>query len=135
MRKRTLGVVLLAGLAMSGAGAFTAANDLPTTTTAGYGAAAVTGATVTNIAYNVGSDPSKLTDVVFTSTTNVTGKTATMTLRNGGVQVGDSYTCALGTWVLDALTVDPDDGEMSITCASTEDIADFDQVGLTVVDA
>ncbi|TAL14439.1 MAG: hypothetical protein EPN99_14290 [Frankiales bacterium] len=135
MRKRTLGVVLLAGLAMSGAGAFTAANDLPTTTTAGYGAAAVTGATVTDIAYNVGADPSKLTNVVFTSTTDVTGKTATMTLRNAGVQVGSSYSCTLGLWTPDNILVPLGPGSMAITCASTEDIADFDQVGLTVVDA
>ena len=136
MRKRTLGVVLLAGLAMSGAGAFTAANTLPTTTTAGYGAAAVTGATVTDIAYNVGADPSQLANVVFTSTTDVTGSTATMTLRNGGTQVGSSYACTLGTWTLNLATpLDLTDGTILITCNSTEDIAAFDQVGLTVVDA
>ena len=125
MQKRTLGVVLLTGLAMSGAGAFTASNTLPATTTAGYGAAAVTGATVTDVAYNVGADPSKLTSVVFTSTTDVTGKSATMTLRNGGTQVGSSYSCSLGVYLITQL----------VTCNTTEDIADFDQVGLTVVDA
>ena len=131
MNKFAIAAVVTTGVALSGGGAFTASNTLPTTSVAGYGAAAVTGATVSTIKYNVGADPSKLSNVVFTSTTDVTGKTATMTLRKAGVQVGSSYSCTLGTWTptaLDAVT-----GTMSITCASTEDVAAFDQVGLTVV--
>lgn len=137
MRKRTLGVVLLAGLAISGGGAFTAANPMnQTSNVAGYGSATATGATVTDIAYNLGNDSSKLSSVVFTTSTDVTGKTATLTLRNAGAQVGSSYTCELGTWTLDASTLtDTTDGSMTITCNTTEDVADFNETGLTVRDA
>lgn len=130
MRKRTLGAIVLAGLAVSGAGAFTASNTLPATTTAGYGAAAVTGATITTIAYTPSTtDSSKLSQVVFTSTTDVTGKTATMTLRNAGSQVSGPYSCTLGAYLT----------TMTITCstgatdAARAAIASFDSVALTVV--
>lgn len=131
MRKRTLGAVLLAGLAASGAGAFTASNSLPATTTAGYGAAAVTGATVSTIQYTPSAtDSSKLSQVVFTSTTDVTGKTATMTLRSGGAQVGSPYACTLGTYTVTSMTITCSTGA---TDAARATFASFDQVALTVV--
>lgn len=125
MRKRTLGAIVLAGLAVSGAGAFTASNTLPATSTAGYGAAAVTGATITNITYTpLVADPSKLATVVFTSTTDVTGKTSKMTLRTASGVVGAAYSCVNGVFLV----------TQSITCATADNpnIADFDSVGLTV---
>jgi hypothetical protein len=131
MRKRTLGAVLLAGLAVSGAGAFTASNTLPATSTSGYGAAAVTGATVTTIAYTPSTtDSSKLSQVVFTSTTDVTGKTATMTLRNLGSQVSGPYSCTLGTYLAGSMTITCSTGA---TDAARAAIASFDSVALTVV--
>ena len=59
MRKRTLGVVLLAGLAMSGAGAFTGSNAMPSgsaTATAGYGEVTASGVTVTDTSIDASSE-------------------------------------------------------------------------------
>jgi hypothetical protein len=131
MRKRTLGAVLLAGLAVSGTGAFTASNTLPATTVAGYGAAAVTGATVTTIQYTPSAtDSSKLSQVVFNSSTDVTGKTATMTLRSSGAQVGSPYTCTLGAYALTTMAITCSTGASDAARAT---FASFDSVALTVV--
>lgn len=131
MRKRTLGAVLLAGLAISGAGAFTAGNSLPATTTAGYGAAAATGATITSVQYTPSAtDSSKLSQVVFNSSTDVTGKTATMTLRSAGAQVGSPYSCTLGTYALSTMTITCSTGASDAARAL---FSSFDTVALTVV--
>ena len=103
MRKRTLGVVLVAGLAMSGAGAFTASNDMTgvtggTDNVGGFGTAVVTGATVTNVSYTVDPatvDNSKVSAIVFTATENLTGKTAELTLKNAGANVTAPNTCVI----------------------------------------
>jgi flagellar basal body P-ring protein FlgI len=131
MRKRTLGVVLLAGLAMSGAGAFTAANPMnQTSNIAGYGQAVATGATVTDIAYTtLTSDHSKLTQVVFTTSTDLSlGKTAKMVLKDGTGAVLGSYNCTIGAFVL---------ASGPITCATADnpEVASIAQTGLTVVDS
>lgn len=139
MRKRTLGVVLLAGLAMSGAGAFTASNTVPNST-AGYGAGVVSGVVVSDVSYVANSSDSSLLDsVVFTSDEDLAGKTASMTLRlTDGTIVGSAYSCSItqtglvgGLFV--ALT-----SESVVTCstaATDPAIASFQSVGLTVVDA
>ncbi|HWH29631.1 MAG TPA: hypothetical protein VNU26_11825 [Mycobacteriales bacterium] len=129
MRKRTLGVALLAGLAVSGAGAFTAGNTVPSST-AGYGSATVTGATVTDIAYTLDAtdtDSSKVTAVVFTANGDLSLKTAKMTLKNGGSDV----TTATNTCAVTYLT------NSTITCTFTaaQEIASFDGLALTVYDA
>lgn len=122
--------IVLAGVAVATAAAagtaFTAANTLPTTTTAGYGTAAVTGAAVSNIAYATAADPANLARVTFTSTTDVTGRTATLTLRSGTTIVGSPYSCVLGAY---------SGTSMSITCDTTDNpaITSFNTVGLTVV--
>lgn len=130
MRKRTLGVVLVAGLAMSGASAFTASNTMSqTSNVAGYGDATATGATVTDIAYTaLAADGSKLDSVTFTTSTDVTGKTAKLVLKLNTTHVG-TYSCTLGTF--SALT------GQTITCDVTDDVAftAFDKTGLTVYDA
>lgn len=125
MRKRTLGAVLLAGLALSGAGAFTAGNNFTNTSdVAGYGTNTVTGATVTNIHYNVtATDSSTIDSIVFTATENLTGKTSTLQLFSGSTAVVAPNTCA------NVYTT-----STAITCTFTtpESIAAFDKVALTV---
>jgi hypothetical protein len=109
--------------------AFTAANVVPDTV-AGYGEGQVTGATVTDIDYTpYATDNTDLDTVVFQSSTDVTGKTATLTLKNGTTPVGSSpYTCTLGAYAA---------GTMDITCSTAADHPDFDSfdhVGLTIID-
>lgn len=70
MRKRTLGVVLLAGLAISGSGAFTAANEMSAVedtdaNAAGYGDATVSGGTVLSINYTHDSSDSTVSGASF----------------------------------------------------------------------
>ncbi|GAC1441286.1 MAG: hypothetical protein NVSMB55_08610 [Mycobacteriales bacterium] len=130
MRKRTLGAVLLAGLAVSGTGAFTASNTFSNTTNvAGYGSSTATGATVTNVSYTtLSTDATKLASVVFTTTTNITNMTAKMTLMNGTAVLGASpYACTLGTW--NAVTT-----SMTVTCATGDNpaVANLTSTGLTV---
>jgi hypothetical protein len=132
--------VLLAGVAVAAAGvatsAFTASNTVPQSV-AGYGQAAVTGATVTNVHYVAdGSDAGLLASVEFTLSTDVTNAaTRTMVLRTGvnsttnagGTVVGNPYTCAVKTaWAA---------GSMVLNCdtADTPSFEAFDGVGLTVV--
>ncbi len=132
--------VVLAGIAVAGAAvtgsAFTAANVVPNSV-AGYGQGAVTGATIYDIDYTpYAADNTDLGAVVFQSSTDVTGKTATMTLKQNTTLVGSSpYSCSLGAW---NPTGGPrNSGAMDITCSAASDHPDFDSfnfVGLTVVD-
>jgi hypothetical protein len=123
--------LLLAGVGVAAAAvtgsAFTAANTVPNTV-AGYGQGQVTGATITDIDYTpYASDNTDLATVVFNSSTDVTGKTATLTLKSGTTVV-NTYTCTLGAYAA---------GTMDITCSTAADHPDFDAfdfVGLTVVD-
>ena len=131
MRKSRL---LLAGVAVAAAGvatsAFTASNTVPDSV-AGSGQGAVTGAVVTDIHYVQNAVDATVVDAVeFTSTTDLTGKTTTMTLKTTGgtVVVGAPYTCGVKTaW---------DATEIVMTCdttGSTRTFADFDSVAITVV--
>jgi hypothetical protein len=125
MRKRTLGAVVLAGLAVSGAGAFTASNTFSNTSdVAGYGTNTVTGATVTNVHYNVDAlDSSKVDSIVFTATEDLTGKSSVLTLFSGASAVVAPNTCANVYTTSTAITC---------TFTSPESIAAFDKVALTV---
>lgn len=128
MTKRTVGLLLLSSLAVSGA--FTASNSFTNgTNVAGYGSSNVTGATVSSIAYTTSStDATKLASVVFTSATNVTGMTAKMTLsQSTGVLGASPYACALGVW-------NPTTASMTITCATSDNpaVAALTATGLTV---
>ena len=137
MRKSRL---LLAGVAIAAAAAatsaFTASNTVPPSV-AGFGQAEVSGATVTNIHYVVNDDDGTILDAVeFTTTTNVTANTSTMTLKTGstagvgGSVVGDPYPCVVKTgaaW---------DGTSLVLTCDTTgtvRNFEDFDAVGLTVI--
>lgn len=128
MRKSYL-VLAAAGVsaaAVTGS-ALTAGNSLPATV-AGYGEATITGATVTDIDYVPYSlDNTDVETVIFQSSTDVTGKTASLTLKLGTTVVG-TYTCTLGAFAT---------GSMDITCSTVSnhpDFASFNTVGLTVVD-
>ena len=120
MRKRTLGVALLAGLAISGGGAFTASNDMTavnggTKNVGGFGTATVTGATVTNVAYTLDAatvDNSKVSAIVFTATEVLTGKTAKLALKLGTADVTAPNSCAI-TGTLNS----------TITCTFTTPVA------------
>ena len=124
--------LVLAGVGVAAAAvtgsAFTAANMVPDTV-AGYGQGQVTGATVTDIDYTpYASDNTDLGAVVFNSSTDVTGKTATLTLKSDATTVLGTYTCTLGAYAT---------GTMDITCDTSADHPSFDAfsyVGLTVVD-
>ena len=132
MRKSRL---LLAGVAVAAAGvatsAFTAANTVPASV-AGYGQGTVSGAVVTDIHYVTNPGDGTVVDSVeFTSTTDLTGKDVTLTLKTTGgtVVVGTPYTCAVKTaWDATIIVMECD------TTATTRNFADFDSVGITVVD-
>ncbi len=129
MRKRSLGVVLLAALAASGFNAATAGNTFTNATNvAGYGESSVTGTSVSNIMYTtLLTDASKLDSVVFKVTTNITGATAKMTLKNsaGAAIGGSAYSCSLGPFLVN---------EMSVTCSTPDNpaISSVAFTGLTV---
>jgi hypothetical protein len=116
----------IAVIAITGT-AFTAGNDLPDSV-AGYGESQVTGAEISDIAYTPDeTDNTVLDSVVFTSTSNITGQTASMSLKQGSTKVGTSpYTCLLGAH---------NGTSMTVTCATPDHpaFAAFDTVGLTVV--
>ena len=124
--------VLLAGVAVAAAAAATSAFTASNTFTggplvAGYGQVAVSGATVTNVSYTLlSTDKSKLDEVVFTTTTDVSaaGLTATMVIKNGSTVIATSPACVKGTYGTD----------MTLTCDATGDplVSSFDAIGLTV---
>ena len=123
--------VLLAGVAVAAAGAatsaFTSSNTLsPDNNVAGYGELAVSGVTVSNIAYAPAvSDATKLHSVVFTVDRDTTSMASVMTLTHTGTVVTGSASTCVSTAAA---------GVFKITCTLTADIAiaDFDKTGLTV---
>ena len=133
MRKSRL---LLAGVAVAAAGvatsAFTASNTVPASV-AGTGTGAVTGAVVTDIHYVTNAADANTVDAVeLTSTTDLTGKSTTLTLKDAGVVVGVPYTCSVKTaW--DALAVPPIIVMTCDTTGTTRTFDEFDSVSVTVV--
>ena len=129
MRKRTLGAALLAGLALSGAGAFTASNSIANST-AGYGTATVSGVTVTDTNYTLAAlDNSKVTAMSFTHASDLSGKTVKLDLTNGGVVVSSAVsTCVGGSGTALGKTVCTFSAP-----AGGVPLTSFDGFGLTVV--
>lgn len=131
MRRSTL-VLTAVGIAAAGfaGSAFTASNDLSAGNKyVGYGEATLSGATASAINYTAeAADNTYLDHVAFTLTNNITGQTATMTLKSGTSPVGTSpYTCSITTpWA---------SGSLILTCGTTMHVAfnTFDAVGLTVL--
>jgi hypothetical protein len=95
--------VLLAGAAVAAAGiatsAFTASNTV-NDSVAGYDEAVVSGATVTDIDYNINAtDSSVLDSIDFVATENVSGMQAILQLKlTDGTNVGSPITCTVGTY-------------------------------------
>ena len=140
MRKRTLGVVLLAGLAMSGAGAFTGSNSFTnasdTNRVAGYGAVKATGVTVTKTVYDFNDVDSKMDKIVFTASgKNLTGLTSRVTLTNATAP--DSVVRQLECTEAPVLPIDLN-GEWTVTCdffadaGGSQALTTFDTIGLAV---
>jgi hypothetical protein len=127
--------VLLAGVAVAAAAAatsaFTAANTVPPSV-AGFAQGAVTGADFTDIHYVTdAADGTVVDSVELTSSDDLTTKTVTMTLKTTGgtVVVGAPYTCTVKTaWNTTEIVMTCD------TTGGTVNFADFDSVGVTVVD-
>jgi hypothetical protein len=120
------GAVGIAAVVAAGGFAFTASNSLPAGGVSGYGQSVATGATVTGITNNlVPTDHSKLASVTFLSTTDLTGKIVTMTLKQDTTVVGTPYACTV-TGVAPATT---------ITCLTpgTPGLETYDTTGLTVI--
>jgi hypothetical protein len=127
--------VVFTGIAVAAAAvagtAFTAQNTVPNSV-AGYGESTVSGVVVTTIQYvPLSTDNTYLDNVVFTTTTDVTGSSyiATMTLKSSGSPLGSGlggpYSCTKSSYST----------TMTLTCAvaaSTVKINDFTAVGLTV---
>ena len=109
MRKSTklLTVAAALGFVAIGAGsAFTASNTVPASVM-GFGEGAVTGATVTAVHWTQNAiDPSKIDKVVFDSTTDLTGTTVVMTLKNSTpATIGSPYSCTYTAYSAGATTI------------------------------
>jgi hypothetical protein len=131
--------VVLAGIAVAATAAttsaFTASNtfspDATANSVAGYKEAGVTGATVTDIAYNAyPTDPTYLDNIVLTLSTNVYTQQITVTLKKSGQSAVHPYSCINAPYA---------NGSMTATCSvvSTVDgsrptFESFDSVGVTV---
>lgn len=139
MRKRTLGVVLLAGLAVSGAGAFTGSNTYnngTADTIAGYGESTATGAVVTAISYDASTtDSANLASVTFTTTTDMAGLTASVMLRDVDTTTSyGPYSCGTAVDSVTGLTPSVTTTSWRFSCAvtATVSIEDVASVGLSV---
>lgn len=127
---KVISALSVAGLAVVAGSAFTASNSLPAGGVSGYGESVASGAEISKIENTaLSTDNSKLASVTFTSSTDVTGKTATMTLKLGTAPVGDPYSCILGAFSTTS-------NSMTITCATTPTnpaFSTFNTTGLTVL--
>jgi hypothetical protein len=117
-----LGVTAVAvtGSAYNAANTFTGATNI-----AGYGQMAATGATVTNVAYTLDADVSKVSRVTFTTATDVRNRTARLQLRKGSTIVATHDCDTSGSYT----------GTMLVPCAlaTPADLTSFDTTGFTVV--
>jgi hypothetical protein len=124
---RFFGALVIAAL-VSGGSAFTASNTfLRDSQVAGYGEQISTGAFIVQVDYTPWeTDRSRLGRVTFVTTTDVTGKTASLTLKNGADLVA-SYACASPTDYVSGLS--------TIVCEVTghDLVESFDRTGLTVL--
>ena len=124
---RLIGALGVAAAVTSGS-AYTASNTfLEESQVAGYGEQSSTGALIVQVHYTPWStDRSRLGSVSFVTTTNVDGKSASLTLKNGSELVA-SYACAAPSPFTSGLS--------TIECDVTghDLIEDFDRTGLTVL--
>ena len=124
---RFIGALAVAAL-VTGGSAFTASNTFSNPSQiAGYGEQTSTGALIVQVNYTAwATDRSLLSSVSFVTTTDLTGKTASLTLKSGSTLVA-SYACAAPT--------DYTSGLSTIVCDVTghDPIGSFDRTGLTVL--
>lgn len=127
-RARTVAAVAVAaavtaGSAMTGSNTFAGGAASPL---AGYGEVSTSGAEIVGISFTPWeSDGSRLGSVSFTTTTNITGRSASLTLKNNGEAVS-SYPCsAPGPY---------ESGLQTVVCSvSAHDlVSSFDTTGFTV---
>jgi len=109
MRKSTklLTVATALGFVVIGAGsAFTASNTVPNSV-AGFGEGTVSGAVVTAVHYvQNATDPSELDTVIFASSTDLTGTTVTLTLKDSTpATMGSPYACTYTAFAAGATTI------------------------------
>lgn len=128
MRKsaKIIAALSVAGLAVAAGSAFTASNTLPASTVKGYGQTISTGATITSMTFNTDTtDGSKLESVTFVTSTNLTDRTVTMTLKQGATVVVNAESCTFTLFTAN---------ESTITCNPANlPLNDFDTTGLTVL--
>jgi hypothetical protein len=109
----------LAVIGLGAGGAFTASNTFSSGSVAGYGEVSVTGATVTAITNTpVSTDLTKLDRVVFTTSNDVFGKTASMTLKSG---ISPATPTAFGTY--GCIVTQATAPVTTITCSTTTVLA------------
>lgn len=121
-----LAVIGLGAVVATSGSALTASTSVASGV-AGYGQTTSTGAVISAFSEaTVAGDASRLASVTFTSTTNVTGKTARLALTSGNTLVGGPYTCTLGTYAL---------GSMTITCPTSDSplLNTFNTRGLSIL--
>jgi hypothetical protein len=134
MRKTTKITLVAAAIAVGfiaigSTSASTASNTVPNSV-AGFGEGTVTGATVTAVHYLTDTaETSQIDSVVFDSTTDLTGTTVTMTLKNSvPATMGTPYGCTYSAFAAGATT---------ITCLTVDHplISDLAATDLTVATA
>jgi hypothetical protein len=86
--RRIVVVVVLVGALAAGGAAFTASNTVPATT-AGYGTSTISGATATNIKYNLTADGTQISTVDITFTGDLHSDTV-----KAGFETSDLTTCS-----------------------------------------
>lgn len=115
------------GAAVTGGSAFTSSNSFTQPTqVVGYAEQTSTGALIVGVTYTpLPEDRSRLAAVTFVSTTDLDGKSASLTLKDGADLVA-SYPCAAPTPYASGLT--------TIVCTVTghDLIEAFDKTGITV---
>lgn len=131
MRKRTLGVALLAGLAISGGGAFTASNTV-SDSVAGYGEATVSGVTVTDVDYTMNAAADAVTAIAFVAGSDIRGKQLVLKLQNGSTDVATASNAALAT---NACVINATTG-LGATCtfATPVSVTSYDGLAISVYD-
>jgi hypothetical protein len=135
MRKsaKIITALSVAGLSLAAGSAFTASNTLPAGGVSGYGESLATGATITTVSDTLlSTDNSKLDHVTFTSTTDLTSKTVSMTLKNSSTVIGN-YACTFTPYGTGPTTTITCSTGVAINGTLNPLLSAFDTTGLTVL--
>lgn len=137
-----LGVLAAAGLvAVAGHSAFTDSNTVPNNI-AGYGTSTATGVTVTAVHYTpYAFDNSKVSQIVFNTSTNLSGQATNGVNGRVALYSGESATTAVGNYTCTVTTVadavvtcdlSGSDGHTPVAGSAYPTFASFDHTALTV---